>query len=111
MMFGGTGDAAGEPIPAWVRDMIRKRVRGYLPELEGVYTDAIRRNPDLRGKMLIRFRIDPSGKIQQAEPAEEQFGDAAFVNAVLGKVRRWTFEPTGGRSVEVLYPFVFVAPS
>jgi len=111
MMFGGTGETAGEPIPAWIRDMIRKRVREYLPELEGVYTDAIRRNPDLRGKLLVRFRIDPSGKIQRAESADASFRDAAFVNAVLDKIRRWTFEPTGGRAVEVLYPFVFVAPS
>jgi len=111
MMFGGTGDSAGEPIPAWIREMIRKRVRDRLPELEGIYADAIRRNPDLRGKMLVRFRIDPSGKVQHAEPADGSFPDAAFVNAVLAKVRRWTFEPPAGRTVEVLYPFVFVAPS
>ncbi len=111
VMFGGVGSSSGEPIPAWIRDMIRKRVRDYLPELEGVYTDAIRRNPDLHGKLLVRFRIDPSGKIQRVEPAEERFRDAAFVNAVLDKVRRWTFEPIGGRVVEVLYPFQFVPPS
>jgi len=52
-----------------------------------------------------------ASEIQRAEPAEESFPDAAFVNAVLDKVRRWTFEPTGGHKVEVLYPFVFVAPS
>jgi TonB family protein len=111
MMFGGAGDAAGEPIPAWIREMIRKRVRDRLPELEGVYTDAIRQNPDLRGKLSVRFRIDPSGKVQSAEPADGSVGDSAFVNAVLAKVRRWTFEPPAGRTVEVLYPFVFVAPS
>jgi TonB family protein len=111
MMFGGPGDTAGEPIPAWIREMIRKRVRDRLPELEGVYADAIRRNPDLRGKLLVRFRINPSGKVQSAEPADGSFPDAAFVNAVLGKVRRWAFEPLAGRTVEVLYPFVFVAPS
>jgi outer membrane biosynthesis protein TonB len=111
MMFGSTGAASGEPIPAWIRDMIRKRVREYLPELEAVYNDAIRRNPDLRGRLLVRFRIDRSGKIQRAEPAEEHFGDAAFIDAVLGKVRGWSFEPTGGRSVDVIYPIVFVAPS
>ena len=37
------------------------------------------------------------------------------VNAIAGvstdKVRRWTFEPLAGRTVEVLYPFVFVLPS
>jgi len=111
MMFGGAGDSAGEPIPAWIREMIRKRVRDRLPELEGVYADAIRRNPDLRGKLSVRFRIDPSGKVQSAEPADGSIPDAAFVSAVLDKVRRWTFEPTAGRTVEVLYPFVFVVPS
>jgi TonB family protein len=111
MMFGGAGDTAGEPIPAWIREMIRKRVRDRLPELEGVYADAIRRNPDLRGKLSVRFRIDPSGKVQHAEPADGSFPDSAFVNAVLAKVRRWTFEQPAGRTVEVLYPFVFVAPS
>jgi TonB family protein len=111
MMFGGVGDAAGEPIPAWIREMIRKRVRERLPELEGAYADAIRRNPELGGKLLVRFRIDPSGKVQSAEPADRSFADSAFVNAVLAKVRRWTFEPPAGRTVEVLYPFVFIAQS
>jgi len=111
MMFGGAGDAPGEPIPAWIREMIRKRVRDRLAELEGVYGDAIQRNGDLKGRMLVRLRINPSGKIEVAESVEESFRDAAFVNAVLVKVRRWTFEPPAGRTVEVLYPFVFVAPS
>jgi len=111
MMFGGAGDTAGEPIPAWIREMIRRRVRDRLPELEAVYTDAIRRNPDLRGKLSVRFRIGPSGKVQSAEPADGSVGDSEFVNAILAKVRQWTFEPPAGRTVEVLYPFVFVAPS
>jgi TonB family protein len=111
MMFGGAGDSAGEPIPAWIREMIRKRVRDRLPELEGIYADAIRRTPDLRGKLLVRFRIDPTGKVQRAESADGSLPDTAFVNAVLDKVRRWTFEPPAGRTVEVIYPFVFVAPS
>ena len=111
MMFGGTDGAAGEPIPAWLREMIRKRVRDHLPELEGIYTDAIRRNPDLRGKLVVRFRIDPSGKIVRAESAGGDLRDPAFVNSIMEKIRSWTFESTGGRAVEVLYPFVFVTPS
>jgi outer membrane biosynthesis protein TonB len=111
MMFGGTGGTGGEPIPAWIRDMIRKRVRDYLPELEKAYTEAIRRNPDLRGKLLVRFRIDPAGKIQHAESVEGDLRDPEFVDSVLKKIRNWTFEPVGGRAVEVLYPLVFIAPS
>jgi len=111
LMFGGTGGSTGEPIPAWIREMIRKRVRDHLPELEGIYTEAIRRNPDLRGKLVVRFRIDPSGKILRAEPAGGDLRDPAFVNSIIGKIRTWTFEPTGGRAVEILYPFLFITPS
>ena len=111
MLFGGAGSPAGEPIPPWIRDMIRRKVRGYLPELETVYSLALLRNPGLKGKLLIRFRIDASGTVQDAESMETSLPDAAFLAAVLEKVRRWTFEPTEGRTVDVLYPLVFFVPS
>jgi TonB family protein len=104
-------DLRGTATSSRIREMIRKRVRDRLPELEGVYADAIRRNPGLRGKLFVRFRIDSSGKVQSAEPADGSLSDTAFVNTVLAKVRRWTFESLAGRTVKVLYPFVFVLPS
>lgn len=111
IMFGGKGGTAGEAIPPWLRDMIRKRVRDLLPELEGAYNQAIRRNPGLRGRLLVRFRIDPSGRILRAEAVGGDLQDRAFVNSILEKIGAWTFEPTGGAVVDVLYPFLFVAPS
>jgi hypothetical protein len=72
--------------------------------------DVIRQDSDLGGKLLVRYRIDPSGMVQRAKLADVSFLDTAFVNAVLGKVRRWTFEPLVGRTVEVIYPFVFLLP-
>lgn len=108
-MFGGTG--AGEPIPQWIRDMIRNRVREHLPELELLYSSAFRRDPAIRGTLLVRFRIDPSGRVVLAEPSgASPLGDA-FVASVLSRVRGWTFDKTEGRTVEVLYPFVFIAPA
>lgn len=110
-MFGGSGSSETEPIPAWIRDMIRKRVQGYLPQLEALYSAAFRRDPALRGKLLVRFRIDPSGKVVLAESGGSSLRSDAFVETVLTKVRGWSFDSPGGRTVEVLYPFVFIAPS
>ena len=110
-MFGGSGNAGGDPIPQWIRDMIRRKVQGYLPELEALYSSAFRKDPSIRGKLLVRFRIDPSGKVEWAESGGSFTGHDMFLRSVLTKVRKWTFEPTDGRNVEVLYPFVFIAPS
>lgn len=75
-----------------------------------VLADAIRRNPDLRGRMLVRLRIVPSEKVQHAEPTNGSFVGSAFVDAVLAKARRWIFEPKGGHTVDVIYPFVSLLP-
>jgi hypothetical protein len=110
-MFGGTGTAGGDPIPPWIRDMIRRRVREHLPELEALYSAAFRKDPSIRGKLLVRFRIDPSGRVVRAEHGGSPLQDDRFVESVLTKIRGWTFDPTDGRTVEVLYPFIFIAPS
>jgi TonB family protein len=111
VMFGGVGSSHGEQIPEWIRNMIRRKVRGYLPELEAAYSAAYRRNPEVKGRLVVRFQVEPSGKVSRAESVESSFRDSTFIQNVLSKVRRWTFEPTEGHTVEVLYPFVFVAPT
>src|SRR3989337_2003232 len=102
MMFGGVGTSASEQIPPWLRDMIRKKVLGYLPELEAAYSAAIRRNPTLQGKLIVRFRIDPNGKIQRADLVESSFQDGVFIATVLEKIRHWAFDPPAGHTVGVL---------
>jgi len=111
VMFGGVGDSSAEPIPPWIRDMIRRKVREYLPELEAAYSAAFRKNPALEGRLLVRFRIDPSGNVRLADSENSTMSDESFVSAVLGKIKRWNFDPLEGRTVEVLYPFVFVPAS
>lgn len=107
----GLTDDVGDPIPAGVRDMIRNRVAGYLPELEAAYSSAFRVNPGLMGKLVIRIRIDARGNVARVEPIETPALDGSFAAAVLEKVRGWVFLPPAGIAVEVIYPFVFVAPS
>lgn len=110
-IVGGEDNEGLEPLPAWLQEMIGRKVRGYLPGLQKAYTVALSRNPRLEGKMLVRLRIDPSGRIRSADPVETSFRDPAFQANVIETIRRWTFDSTDGRTVEVLYPFVFVAPT
>jgi outer membrane biosynthesis protein TonB len=61
--------------------------------------------------MLVRLRIDPSGRVRRVEPIEATLDDPAFQRRVFDSIRRWTFGETGGRTVEVIYPFSFVEAS
>jgi hypothetical protein len=100
---------------------MRKGIAGYAIEGARGARDRMTERPDRidegelrgalrRGRMLARLRIDPSEKVQHAEPADGSFAGSAFVDAGLSKARRWTFEPTGGRTEDVIYPFVFLLP-
>lgn len=111
LVVNGLAGDRGDPIPAAVRDMIRARVAGYLPELEAAYSSAYRLNPGLKGKLVIRIRIDARGNVARVEPVEAAVPDQVFAAAVIERVRGWVFVPAAGFAVEVIYPFVFVAPA
>src|SRR5574342_487474 len=100
----GVVDTAGAPIPAGVRNMIRDRVAAYLPQLAAAYSSALRLNPDLKGKLVLRIRIDARGNVSRAEPVEAAIPDKAFTSAVVEKVRGWVFHPSAGFAIEVIYP-------
>jgi TonB family protein len=91
--------------------MIRRKVRSYLPQLQEIYGEALRRDPSLRGKVVVRFVVGPSGAVERAEAAGGTVRDEAFTGAVAGRVRRWTFEPARELPVEVSYPFSFRPPA
>lgn len=57
--------------------------------------------------LVVRLIVDGAGKVADARIIENQGGEAAFADAVLAAVRRWTFFPlqrVTGRQVEPL-PF------
>jgi TonB family protein len=89
---------------------IARVVRGRLTALKECYERELKRNPQLAGKVVVRFTIDEEGRVSQAVIEENTLPDRSVATCVAQRVERFRFPKPDGGSVTVSYPFIF-APS
>lgn len=91
------------------KELIRRVVRRNESQVRFCYEQALHANPDLRGRVEIRFLIAPTGAVQSSVVAKSEVGNQVG-NCIAQAVRRWTFPaPDGGGIVSVTYPWTFSA--
>lgn len=88
------------------KDAIRRTVRAHINEIRHCYNRGLTRDPNLRGRIAVRFSIGPVGKVVRAAVVDNSLGDRDVGTCVSQAVRRWQFpRPSGGGSAMVTYPF------
>jgi hypothetical protein len=98
-------EAAGDSL---TRDEIRLVVRAKLPQIRACFETGLTHDPQLRGRVLIRFVIGPDGKPSDTELVEDQLGQARVAECLLERIPSWQFpRPPDGRPIVILYPFSF----
>jgi TonB family protein len=98
----GTGRLAAE--------VIRSTVRKRFGVLRGCYDAALSRNAAATGTVTVRFVIGPTGQVVRASDEGSTLTDRVAVQCVVGAMRRLTFPaPSGGGTVEVVYPVRFAS--
>lgn len=70
------------------------------------YEKSLKVNPELRGKVTIRFTIGPAGRITDIDVTENSTNDSSVAQCIVSKVKGWKFEPPQGGSVTFSYPFL-----
>jgi|GEM_PF-6650760 len=90
------------------REVIQRVIRMHLNEVRFCYERELANQPNLAGRVNVRFVISPTGAVQTASVASSTLSSAPVETCVSGAVQRWTFPaPDGGGIVIVDYPFVF----
>jgi len=88
------------------KDAIRRTVRAHINEVRHCYNQGLARDPNLKGRVSVRFSIGPVGRVVSSAVLDDSLGDRAVGACVSKAVRRWTFpRPRGGGSAMVTYPF------
>ena len=83
------------------------RRRGGLSAVQACYEQQLKRNPSLKGKIVVRFTIGSTGRITEVDIDDNQMGNDEVASCIKAKIRAWTtpFKPDGDATVS--YPFVF----
>ncbi len=91
-------------------EVIAAVIQRYLAQIRQCYESRLVSNPDLKGKVLVYFKITGAGTVDSSQILQSSLQDHATETCILSKVNQWVFpKPKGGGSVGVKYPFILMS--
>ena len=85
-------------------DQIRDVALSSMGQVRACYERALKTSPSLQGKIVVDWKVAPSGHVTRASVQTDQIGDKGLQACILETVKSWTF-PESGRSTPVSFPF------
>ena len=83
----------------------------YLSGLRWAYNTELRRDPSLRGVLVVRYEILANGAVGSVTLVSSGMRDPHLEQEVLGQIRGWRYPPEPSGNVIVTWPFSFLPPS
>jgi outer membrane biosynthesis protein TonB len=87
-----------------IMDVLRRRMGG----IKSCYEKRLKRNPELKGKVVVRFVIHAGGAVMEAEVLENTTGDAELASCISDRIKSIRFPQAEGAETTVTYPIILV---
>lgn len=113
----GTAAADDRPLssgpgPSRTDEEIQIVFDRYKATLYRIYNRELRKNPTLRGKMVLRITILPNGKVANCKVESTDLDSALLSKKIVERVKRFNFGAKKGvPKVTILYPIDFLPAS
>jgi TonB family protein len=98
--------ALDEPVEGFDPQRLARTIRDHMAAVRACYERALKRHPEIGGRLVLRFTLTPAGTVSGVEVEEDTLGDPEVTACVRNAVASWRFSAPP-RSVEVSFPFVF----
>jgi len=85
--------------------MIFDRNKGSI---YSVYNRALRNDPTLKGKIVLRLTIAPSGKVTRCDLVSNELGDPALGEKIASRIKLFNFGAKDVTEVTITYPIDFL---
>lgn len=83
-------------------------IKKHLGEILYCYERQLSIQPNLYGKVAVKFIIGPRGTVESNRVVQSTLSSASVENCIQSKLSRWQFpQPRGVNQVVVTYPFLF----
>jgi outer membrane biosynthesis protein TonB len=81
----------------------------YKAALYRIYNKELRKDPTLRGKILMRITIEPDGSVSMCRMESTDLASPELVQKIVERVRRFNFGPKEDvQRITILYPIDFL---
>jgi hypothetical protein len=81
----------------------------YKALLYRIYNKELRKNPTLRGKLLLRITIEPNGAVSKCTVESTDLASPELVALIVERVKKFNFSPKDGvPKTTILYPIDFL---
>jgi TonB family protein len=89
------GEPEAPPAPGGKAGRSREEIEMVFDQNKGaiyaLYNRALRSNPSLQGKLVLRLTIEPSGQVSAVEVVSSELGDEELEKKLVQRVRMFTF--------------------
>jgi FHA domain len=90
------------------KDIIARYIKSQLGQIRYCYERQLSANPDLYGKVMVKFTIGATGGVMTQQIGATSLNNSMVEGCILRRVAGWQFPaPKGGTQVLVSYPFLF----
>lgn len=110
----GIGGEQGRPVsggpgPGRTDEEIQIVFDRYKATLYRIYNKELRKDPTLRGKLLLKITIEPEGEVSLCAVESTDLGSDYLVAQIVDRVKRFNFGPKEDVPVTtILYPIDFL---
>jgi hypothetical protein len=110
----GTGAKEARPLSSGARpgrtdEEIQILFDRYKAALYRIYNTELRKDPTLRGKIVLRITIEPSGAVSVCGVESSNMNAAEFSTQIVDRVRKFNFGAKDGvPKTTILYPIDFL---
>jgi hypothetical protein len=81
----------------------------YKAALYRIYNQELRKDPTLRGKILMRISIEPDGTVSLCKVESTDLASPKLVENILERIKKFNFGPKEGiKRMTILYPIDFL---
>ncbi|NTW59458.1 MAG: energy transducer TonB, partial [Nitrospirae bacterium] len=105
----GSRPLSSGPGPARTDEEIQIVFDKYKASLYRMYNATLRKDPTLRGKILLRITIEPGGEVSACTLQSSDLASPELVAQVVERVKRFNFGPKENvPKTTILYPIDFL---
>ncbi len=77
-------------------------------QLHSLYRRALRKNPGLKGKLVLEITILPSGQVSKITIRSSELNNPSLERRIIARIKRFNFGARGVETVTVTYPIEFL---